>query len=135
MIAQLEQLDARVAKERKDLTLLRDLSGGVPTSAVVSELSQLMPAAMSIRAMMLTRTPRFGPSESIDAKRMEAFPKRTTLDIEGWAASGEDIGNLVSGMSDSPLFEDVALDYEHPQDLGGRSVVAFKVVCHMPDFE
>ena len=135
MIAQLKTLDSRIEKERKDLTLLRDLDGGVPTSAIVSELSHLMPSAMTVRGLLLHRTPRFGQSQAIDAKRMESYPKRTTLEFEGWARSGEEIGNLVSGMSDSPLFENVALDHERPEELNGRSVVAFKIVCHLPDFE
>lgn len=151
MVAQLDRLDREIASRRRDQALLQDLSAGLPAAGVLAELSHLAPLSVSIRSLVLDK--------ATDAERAAGSPddalrprkrtlgataaaatatdrsQRTALEITGWAASGEDIANLVSGMSASPLFTDVALGYERTETLEDRVVVAFKIVCHVPRFE
>jgi len=135
MVAHLGRLNREIEVRRRDHRLLVELSGGLPTSDVLAEIAHLAPPSLSLRTLVLERSPRVVPVGNVDAKVLARLPKRTTLELTGWAASGEDIANLVSGMANSPLFTEVSLGYERSETVEDRLVVAFQVVCHMPQFE
>jgi hypothetical protein len=45
------------------------------------------------------------------------------------------VGAFVSRLSQSPLFADVTLRFQRPEDLGGMRIVSFEIVCTMPAFK
>ena len=137
MIAQLDALAESNAQHAKDARILADVSGGLAVDSLLVELSHLMPRALSMRAIYLQRAPRIGfaPSEGEEAEAEEQEPPATTLEITGWAASGTEIGSLVSRLAASELFYDVTLRYERPETVSDRRVVEFLVECRVPEFE
>lgn len=135
MIARIDQINREIDAQQRDIDLLNDLRGGVTAANVMTELSHLMPPSMNLRSLLLDRSSRLPLPVDKLAEGMAKLPERTMLEVTGWAASGEEIGNLVSGMSESPLFTDVSLDYEREETVEQRRVVAFKIECTMPQFE
>jgi len=139
MIAQLDALVQSNAQHAKDARLLADVSGGLAVDNLLVELSHLMPRALSMRAIYLQRAPRIGFSpiegEEAEAEAKEQEPPATTLEITGWAASGTEIGTLVSRLAASELFYAVTLRYERPEIVFDRRVVEFLVECRVPEFE
>ena len=137
MIAQLDALAESHAQHAEDARLLADVSGGLTVDNLLVELSHLMPRALSMRAIYLQRSPRIGfpPPEGEEAEAEEQEPPATTLEITGWAASGTEIGSLVSRLAASELFDDVTLRYERPETVYDRRVVEFLVECRVPEFE
>ncbi len=143
MVAQVDRLDRELAGRQGNLALLHNLGGGLPVAALLAEISHLAPPSLTLRALVLDRPPRIAPratagiktSPAAGAPEAPAAPAQAILELTGWAASGQDIANLVSGMSASPLFARVTLGYERSETVDQRLVVAFKIVCVMPEFE
>lgn len=134
MVAQVDRLARSMAERQGDLALLHNLGGGVPVAALLAEISHLAPPSLTLRAVVLDRPPRIDlPSTAPEGAA--GPPTRATLELTGWAASGQDIANFVSGLSSSPLFAQVTLGYERSETVAQRTVVAFKIVCVMPEFE
>ena len=137
MMAQLDALEGANAQGSVNARLLTAVGGGLTVSGLLTELSHLMPRTVSIRSLYLQKAPRihFPPADERKAKEEPEEPPATALEITGWASTGSEIGTLVSRMSASELFYDVALKYERPETVSGRKVVEFLVVCRMPEFE
>ncbi|MCB9865263.1 MAG: PilN domain-containing protein [Phycisphaerales bacterium] len=142
MVAQMNRLDQEVSRRQSDLALWHNLDGGLPVAALLAEISHLAPPSLTLRAMVLDRPPRMAPQVTVASKaagkpveKTPPAPTESVLELTGWAASGQDIANFVSGMSASPLFAEVTLGYERSETVAQRVVVAFKIVCVMPEFE
>lgn len=134
-IARLDALDGELVRQKRDLALLTEVRGGLLTAGMLAELSHLAPPSLSLRSLVLDRAPRIAQVAGDAVKGRVDLPKRTVLEVTGWAASGEEIANLVRGMAECPLFTEVTLGYERSEIVEARPVVAFKVICHLPEFE
>ncbi len=138
LVERLDALDRNHAASAHRADMLDDAAGGVLVAQVFREIAQLMPEALSVRRVVLHKSPRF--SVKLDElteipKDIDRVPEVTRLEISGFAQKGRDIGSLVSQMSRSALFYDVQLRYERSNREFGVEVVEFVVDCKMPVFE
>ena len=138
MLKRLEELKNEQAHWMNNAKVLADVSGGFVVADIFTELSHLMPRSLTLREVYLHKSPRVifagkAADEKDDELTEEA--EATVFEVAGWAASGSEIGTFVRRMSESPLFYDVSLRYERPETIYGKSVVEFRVVSRMAQFE
>ncbi len=137
MLKRLEELRSEQTHWMNNAKVLADVGGGVVVADIFTELSHLMPRSLTLREVYLNKSPRviFGSNSATEEEESLTEKKATVLEVAGWAASGSEIGTFVRCMADSPLFYDVSLRYERPETIYGKSVVEFRVVCRMAQFE
>jgi hypothetical protein len=141
--SRLDALEAERAEVNRKEQVLKTVGGGVKNWQLMTELSQMMPRSLSLRSLTVRAAARVAPPSDEEDKQEKAKAKTETEDtpllgvvqMSGWASSGAEVGGFVSRLSQSPLFTDVTLRYQRPEDLGGTQIVSFEVICTMPAFE
>ncbi len=137
VVQRMQALEAEQAEHDADAELVRMLRGGVPAAELIAELSHLMPPTMSLRLLMYDGVTRVPPTPAAEGQEQPDPATRETavLALVGMAAAGRDVGNFITELTASPLFSSVTLEYERSETFNERRVVAFRIVCRMPEFE
>lgn len=138
--AQVQTMEAELAARQRCAELLAEVGGGVRTAPLIAELSHLLPPAVGMRSLRLVRAPRVAPATETEKdapapRTGEGAPVRTSLQLDGWSASGADVGALLQRLAASPLFEDVVLRYQRTTIVAQNTIVEFQIVGTMPEFE
>ncbi|MCC7293525.1 MAG: PilN domain-containing protein [Phycisphaerales bacterium] len=161
LIQRIEALRTELAGSQERISRCESLAGGVPSHAILAELSRLVPAGTALTHVELRQPPcampkPMSPSAAndgvLDAEPGDETPDDLTQDmdaeveaptpastgrlrVEGVTCTAGDVGRLVDGLSRSPICEHVKLDHSRPGAVQGRSVVAFRISCDVPLFE
>ncbi|MCK4659098.1 MAG: PilN domain-containing protein [Phycisphaerae bacterium] len=139
----LDELETRLDELHAKQLLLIDVAGGAPLHAVLAELSHLMPDAMVLKEVRVKQKPRLTQPASGEENAVEDSGQTSRscddwdgkVEIAGWAGSGKAVGNLMTNMTRSPLFHEVALRYSKPVVVDSHEAWEFKVTSRLPQFE
>jgi hypothetical protein len=106
------------------------IAAPVPISAVVATVINQLPESITLDqfdvdagARALTRSPR---AKGVEAKE-EIPPRVLHGEVSGFAASDQQIAELVSRLADCPLFRDVNLDFSRTRDVNKRDAREFRL--------
>lgn len=126
-------------RQRKE-QLSNTMCGGISVTAVLTELSHLMPSASVLTDVSITRENRLPKMDGGSAGSMQAaiagFGGDTgVIEIDGLAAANTAVGEFHTELVNSPAFANVEMKYSRPVEFDSRKARRFRFECRLPRFE
>lgn len=148
--AALLQQEIAIMESRK--TLLEDITPRTPMSAIVGELSYLIPndvvlTNLSLTADVLQKKPSKGAVHSVavvqvdtnskdsEISEVAGLPSRMKIILSGIAAKPANAAGLISRLEHSHYFEEVDLVFSKPKKIKTYTVTEFEISCYVADYK
>jgi hypothetical protein len=128
--AKILEIKAKLKQADQYIVVYERIAAPVPISAVMATVINHLPESVTLDqfdidagARAITKSPR---AKGVETK--EDIPPRVLHgEVSGFASSDQQIAELVSRLTDVPLFRDVNLDFSRTRDVNKRDAREFRL--------
>lgn len=136
IVIQLEERAAQLTHALDEAGALIELhellSFPFEASSLLATIINQLPESLTIEGLDIDASPRRAVRGQIPQKEGEEPPRRLSAgELNGFAASDDDIGELVARMQSSRIFQSVTWDYSRSRVVRERPARAFRVSFHI----
>ena len=121
--AQLREARAAMDRHGRELSAWRRVTVPLGTAQLVDRIVEVLPESATIESFELDATSLIAVSARSDANATDP-PRRVSGEIDGFAASDEDVARFVDALRARPFFRGVRVVTTRHRELGGADEVA-----------